>query len=704
MGLTLSSTGSSVCNSDFSIKKISPGDKIIAVAGNPNVGKSTIFNALTGMKQHTGNWPGKTVSNAQGYCKTKKSSYVLVDIPGTYSLFPHSPEEEIARDFICFGKVDGIIIVCDATCIERNMNLVLQTLEITKNVIVCVNLLDEAKRKGIEINLGLLSKKLGVPVIGTVAHKKESLKPLLNALDNLDAENDKYFRISYPQAIENAIERINPIIKKSFPNTPNSRWLSLRLLEKDYKFIKKYYQNHNFSETETDLLIAESEKILKETDLSKNDMTDVIVSSLVSSAEKICENVVTYTQEGYSDKDRKTDKIVTSRRFGYPIMILGLCFIFWLTIWGANYISDFLSLIFLKIEYGLNHLLTLADCPQILKSIIIDGVYRVPAWIVSVMLPPMAIFFPLFTLLEDSGYLPRIAYNLDKPFKCCKSCGKQALTMCMGFGCNAAGVVGCRIIDSPRERLLAIITNNLVPCNGRFPAIIAIISMFFITASGFAGSLISALLLTAVIMTGIIATFLSTKLLSATVLKGTPSSYTLELPPYRKPQIGSVLVRSVFDRTLFILGRAVTVAVPTGVIIWLMANITIGNQTILIHCAEFLNPLAVFFGLDGIILMAFILGFPANEIVLPIIIMAYLSNGSISELGSLSEIRNILIANNWTAKTAVCTIIFSLMHWPCSTTVLTIKKETGSFKWTLFSFIFPTILGLFTCMIINFIF
>ena len=378
-----------------------------------------------------------------------------------------------------------------------------------------------------------------------------------------------------------------------------------------------------------------------------------------------------------------------------------LAIVFWITIVGANYPSELLSNFLFSAEDKLRGLFIYLGAPEWLRGALVEGVYRVLAWVVAVMLPPMAIFFPLFTLLEDSGYLPRIAYNLDKPFKKCNACGKQALAMCMGFGCNAAGVVGCRIIDSPRERLLAILTNNFVPCNGRFPTIITLISIFFISASGIAASAASALLLTAVILFGIFMTFAVTKLLSRTLLKGVPSSFTLELPSYRRPQIGKVIVRSIFDRTLFVLGRAVSVAAPAGLVIWLFANVQVGDVSLLKACADFFDPFAQLFGLDGVILIAFILGFPANEIVVPIIIMAYMSSGALTEMGSLTEMQALLTANGWDTATAVSVILFSLMHWPCSTTLMTVKKETGSLKWTFLAAALPTACGLTVCFVFN---
>lgn len=600
----------------------------VALAGNPNVGKSTIFNTLTGMKQHTGNWAGKTVSNAKGHCQSENFSYTFVDIPGTYSLFAHSPEEEIARDFLRSGASQAVVVVCDATCLERNLNLCLQIMEICENVIVCVNLLDQAKSRYIKVDLEKLSQELGVKVVGTIGHKKKSVKAILSGLDDLILNNEN----TRPKNIQ------------------------------------------------------------------KNTIYDTI-----NKAEKIAKEVVSYQNKPQKSLESKLDSVFTSKAFGYPIMLMFLALIFWITISGANYPSALLSQLFFFLEDRLSAFLQLLKAPWWLHDSLTYGIFRTVGWVVSVMLPPMAIFFPLFTLLEDSGYLPRIAFNLDYPFKKCNACGKQALTMCMGFGCNAVGVTGCRIIDSKRERLLAIITNNLVPCNGRFPTIIAIITMFLCIGIGFTQSLFAALCLTAVILLGIIATFSVTKLLSKTLLKGVPSSYTLELPPYRKPRVLKVILRSVFDRTLFVLGRSLAVAAPAGLLIWIMANINVNDISILHHCANFLDPFAQLLGLDGVILLAFILGLPANEIVMPIVIMAYTNSGSLTELSSLNTMKDLFIANGWDYTTAISVILFSLLHWPCATTILTIKKETGSIKWTLLAVLLPTILSILVCLLFNFI-
>lgn len=706
MGLTKSSVGASAIDRGFGIKRQSDNDKIIALAGNPNVGKSTVFNGLTGMNQHTGNWPGKTVSNAYGYHRTERESYVFVDIPGTYSLMAHSSEEEVARNFICFGGADAVVVVCDATCLERNLNLVLQTMEISKNVVVCVNLMDEAKRKHISIDCCLISERLGVPVVPIVARKKESLEDLVavlsKALEGERTDGVTGVPVKYPCAVERAISVVEARLASLCGDKICSRFLSLRLLEKDESFLKEialHLGDGCLRDSELLAALARADKMLSDVGITHESLKDVIVTSLIRRAEAVCKGAITYECAEYNSLDRKVDRVLTSKLLGFPVMGLLLAFIFWLTITGANYPSKLLSELLFSLQDKLTAVFFTVGAPDWLHGVLVLGVYRVLAWVVSVMLPPMAIFFPLFTLLEDVGYMPRIAYNLDKPFKKCKSCGKQALTMCMGFGCNTAGVVGCRIIDSPRERLLAILTNNFVPCNGRFPTLIAIITMFFIGSSS--NTIISALMLTALILLGVFMTFLVTRLLSGTLLRGVPSSYTLELPSYRKPQIGKVIVRSIFDRTLFVLGRAVSVAAPAGAVIWLLANVDISGSSLLSICADFLNPIGSFFGLDGVILLAFILGFPANEIVIPIIIMAYMAEGSIVSLDSLEQMRQLFLDNGWTQTTAVCTMLFSLMHWPCSTTLLTIKKETGSLKWTAAAAVIPTLLGMLACSLVK---
>ena len=420
----------------------------------------------------------------------------------------------------------------------------------------------------------------------------------------------------------------------------------------------------------------------------------------MSRASAIMEAVVKTEGDAAHRRDRALDRVLAGKS-GIPVMLALLAGVLWLTMVGANVPSEMLSRLLMGWQEPLRGIFQALGAPWWLEGALVDGVYRTVAWVVSVMLPPMAIFFPLFTLLEDAGYLPRVAFNLDHFFRRAGAHGRQSLTMCMGLGCNACAVMGCRIIQSPRERLIAILTNAFIPCNGRLPTLTALIAMFFVTGSGLWDTAASAALLMGCIVLAVAMTLWASRFLAGTFLKGEPSSFSLELPPYRAPQVGQVLVRSILDRTLFVLGRAVMVAAPAGLLIWTAANVTLEGESILVRLAGFLQPLGALMGLDGFILLAFLLGFPANEIVVPCILMGYLSAGSLTDYVGLAELHGLLTAHGWTAATAVCVLVFTMFHFPCGTTCFTIWKETKSVKWTALAVLLPTAVGIALCILIH---
>lgn len=592
--------------------------KNLALLGNPNVGKSTLFNELTGLKQKTGNWPGKTVEHAKGTFTYKQKKYEVIDLPGTYSLEGYLEEEKVTANYLQNNKIDITIIIIDATAIERNLTLVLSTISKIDNIIICVNLIDEAKKNNIIINYKKLQELLKVPVIKISARKKIGIKDLLEEIENFK---------------------------------PNHKRNDIKNIDKEANNIYKQ----------------------------------------------------TVKEETYNKKTLKIDKIVTSKKYGILIMLLTLGIILWITIIGANYISDHLNYILFKLLNIIENTLNILNINKTIIDIIINGILKTVFWVISVMLPPMAIFFPLFSLLEDSGYLPRIAFNLDKTFKKCGTQGKQALTMCMGYGCNACGVIGCRIIKDKKEKLIAMITNCFSPCNGRFPTIIAMISIFITIniKNKLINTTLSALILLGFILLSILITFLVSKILSKTILKTKKSTFTLELPPYRKPQIIKTIINSIKDKIIFVLARAIYVSIPAGLIIWILSNTNIQGTNLLLSISNTLDPFGQLLGLDGVIILALILGLPANEIVIPIIIMTYLAKNNITGYNSLQELRNLLINNNWTLTTALSFILITIFHFPCATTILTIKKETKSLKWTILSILIPTIIGIIICLLFS---
>ncbi len=733
-------------------------DYVITLAGNPNTGKSTVFNNLTGLRQHTGNWPGKTVIRAEGAYSYNEKRYKVVDLPGTYSLLSTSVDEEVARDFILFGRPNVTVIVADATRLERNLNLALQILEITDRAVLCLNLMDEARRNHIEINVRALSSELGIPVIAASARSKQGMNELLVAIEEI--ASGKYIckprrAKNQPANLKRAISAVTEKINGVFPDLPNLNWVALRLLEGDQSIIDairsgdigslKQDLASSVSEAENapeKQLISQEESTWQEGSISQEGIVlekgqisqkereeilsaanaerwdlglnfhDTVIETIYSEASQVAQKTVSVSgSKPPYNLDLKIDKIVTSKWLGFPIMFLLLAGVFWITVSGANYPSGLLfSLLVDKLHPLLNEWAQAAHFPWWLSGVLIDGAYLSMAWVISVMLPPMAIFFPLFTLLEDFGYLPRVAFNMDNLFRKAGAHGKQALTMSMGFGCNAAGVVAARVIDSPRERLIAIITNNFSLCNGRWPTQILIATIFIGTAvpAAMAG-IVSAAAVVGVALLGIFLSLVVSWGLSKTVLKGEASTFSLELPPYRPPRIWQTLYTSLIDRTIFVLWRAIVFALPAGVLIWLVANVTIDGMSLAEYFIDWSNPFAFVFGLNGVILLAYIIAIPANEIVIPTILMLTVLMTGISGVGagtgvmidstSISQTGDILHAGGWTMLTAVNLMLFSLLHNPCSTTIFTIYKETKSLKWTMVSTLLPLVLGFTICFI-----
>lgn len=688
----------------------------IALAGNPNTGKSTVFNALTGLRQHTGNWPGKTVTRAEGSFSFHDQRYRIIDLPGTYSLLSTSEDEEVARDFILFGKPDVTVIVVDASRLERNLSLALQILEITDKAVLCLNLMDEARRHHITIDTRTLSRDLGIPVVATSARTKEGIPDLLFAIEEVVSgkfQTKKQTYIDLPKENAEAIAELQLALSELNPELPNTRWLAMRLIEGD-ESVQKGVEEGTFSaennpEKQSRVLRIADEyhKILG--DHYRNDLVEAIYAQATT---LINASVSTDFSARSFRVDRAIDRIVTHKIWGFPIMFLLLAAVLWITIIGANYPSQWLSDLFVGWLYpllkdGANAL----HFPWWLSSFLIDGVYLATTWVISVMLPPMAIFFPLFTLLEDFGYLPRVAFNLDKLFRTAGAHGKQALTMSMGFGCNAAGVVATRIINSPREKLIAIITNNFSLCNGRWPTQILIATLFIgaLVPKQWSGT-VAMLAVIGIAVLGIAFSFLTSWLLSKTLLKGESSFFVLELPPYRPPRFFQTLYTSLIDRTLIVLWRAIVFAAPAGAVIWLICNLQIAQQPIALWLIQGLDPIGVFIGLNGVILLAYIVAIPANEIVIPTVLMLttmVLGQTAVGEgagvlmEASTSQVGVLLHAGGWTLLTAVNLMLFSLLHNPCSTTIYTIYKETQSKKWTLIATLLPVLYGIVVCFLVT---
>ncbi len=713
-------------------------DVLVALAGNPNVGKSTVFNALTGLRQHTGNWPGKTIVRAEGAFAHRGSRIKLVDLPGTYSLQAGSADEEVARDFLLFGRPDVTVAVVDATRLERNLHLVLQILGITDRVVVFLNLMDEARRHGVAVDAARLEKELGVPVVAGSARNRVGIDELIDAAHRVAAgevRTTPFRLVRHAPAVERAVAALSETVETAFPTVANSRWVAERLLNTDDAVVTAVRSgelgqigadadvNADANADVNDAAVLPIPETAREQVLQRArqlqwdlppDFHDTVTERTYHAAQEIAEGAMRrgLGRAGF-DLDRRLDGLLTSRWLGFPLMLGILAVVFWLTIEGANVPSSMLATLLIDTVHpwltGAGETLRM---PWWLSGFLFDGVYLATAWVIAVMLPPMAIFFPLFTLLEDFGYLPRVAFNLDSLFRRAGAHGKQALTMCMGFGCNAAGVVSTRIIDSPRERLIAIITNNFSLCNGRWPTQILVASIFIgALAPAHLAGLVSAAAVVGIAVLGIVMMLAASWLLSRTVLRGEATSFSLELPPYRPPCVLQTLYTSVIDRTLIVLWRAVLFAVPAGAVIWLISNVSLGDASLAAHSVEWLDGPGLLIGLNGVILLAYIVAIPANEIVIPTVLMLTVLTANVAgagqgagvmfELDSTEATGDLLRAGGWTLLTAVNLMLFSLLHNPCSTTIYTIYKETRSARWTTVAALLPVAMGVTVCFLLT---
>lgn len=710
-------------------------DFVVALAGNPNTGKSTVFNALTGLRQHTGNWPGKTIARAEGAFAFRDKRYRIVDLPGTYSLLSASADEEVTRNFILFGRPDVTVVVLDATALERNLNLLLQVLQISDRVVVALNLIDEARAHRVEIDVRQLARELGVPVVPCAARQGEGLPELLEAVAQVatgeTTGRPPALRLALP-ALEQAIAAVTARLAETFPGLAQRDWIALRLLAGDRGLLGAAADGRLAA------LAAGGDEALAEVTAQEGDprpaaalppavaalladveqrrwrlppnLHDTLAESIYGQAGRIADACV--RREGQSARlvwQSRVDRWLTGAWTGFPLMLLLFAVVLWLTISGANVPSGWLATLLVDHGHGwLRAALEAIHLPGWGVGLLADGVYLATAWVVSVMLPPMAIFFPVFTLLEDLGYLPRVSFNLDRLFQAAGAHGKQSLTLAMGYGCNAAGVVAARIIDSPRERLIAIVTNNFALCNGRWPTQIMLATVFIgaLAPERWSG-LVAATMVAGIMLLGFLLSLASSWLLSRTVLRGEASFFNLELPPYRPPQVWRTLYTSLIDRTLFVLWRAVVFAAPAGAAIWLVANVHVADKPVALWLIEGLDPLGLALGLNGVILLAYVVAIPANEIVIPTVLMltSLVTGAAGAGAGVMFDaeggaLRGILEAGGWTTLTAVCLMLFSLCHNPCSTTLWTIYKETRSAKWTAVSALMPIAIGAALCSLV----